>query len=332
MDQVLFNLYYCYKKNGDVTKADEIKSSMKQGFPDSKLTTIATTGKDPDAKNAKPEATIKYEEIYDLFIEGKFNEALEQKKLADSLYSKNYWTPQLLYIEAVYHVKQREDSLANTALAAIISQYPGTPLASKATNLKNVLSKRQLIEDELNRFQLERPVEDSITKKSDLQPQPSQGKIDTGTKKQPVIKQPFDTISKKPIQTKISSPFVFVPEAQHFVVVILNKVDIVFGNEAKNAFSRYNREKFYSQPMQITSMDLDTDNKLLLIGSFINAQAAADYIQRTKPIAAGQIVPWLKADKYSFSIINDKNLELLKVNPNIDTYKKFIDQYFPGKF
>ena len=187
-----------------------------------------------------------------------------------------------------------------------------------------------MIEDELNRLQIETPVEDSITKKPDIQTQPSLAKIDTVTKKQPVINQPVDI--KKPVVTKISSPFVFVPESQHFVMVILNKVDVVFGNEAKNAFSRYNREKFYSQPMQVTSLDLDENNKLLLIGSFINAQSAADYIERTKPIAGGQIVPWLKADKYSFSIINDKNLELLKVNPNLDTYKKFIDQYFPGKF
>ena len=332
MDQVLFNLYYCYNKNGENQKADEVKALMKQGFPDSKLTTIAVTGKDPDAKNASPEATKNYEAIYDLFIEGKFNEALELKRSADSVYGKNYWTPQLLYIEAVYHVKQREDTLANTALEALISQYPGTPLAEKATNLKNVLSKRQLIEEELNKLQIASPVEDSTAIKPGTQPAVTQVTVDTSTRKQPVIKQPADTITKKPVQTKIASPYNFVAEGQHFVMVVLNKVDVVFGNEAKNAFARYNREKFYNQPMQVNSLDLDADNKLLLIGSFTNAQSATDYIQRTKPIAAGQIVPWLKADKYSFSIIDEKNLELLKINTNIDTYKKFIDQYFPGKF
>ena len=107
---------------------------------------------------------------------------------------------------------------------------------------------------------------------------------------------------------------------------------MVFGNEAKNAFFRYNREKFYNQPLQITTFDADADNKLLLIGTFANAQAAADYLQKTKPISGTEIIPWLKGDKYTFSIISDKNLELLKTNPDLVNYKKFIEQYFPGKF
>ena len=112
MDEVLFNLYYCYNKNGETAKADAIKKLMSEKFAESNFTTIVTTGKNPESKTANPEATKMYEKIYDLFIEGKFEEAIAQKKVADSIYSNNFWTPQLLYIEAVYYIKQRQDSAA----------------------------------------------------------------------------------------------------------------------------------------------------------------------------------------------------------------------------
>jgi tetratricopeptide (TPR) repeat protein len=338
MDEVLFNLYYCYKKNGQLTKAEEIRNRMKQNYLDSKYTTIVVTGRNPEAKNANPEATKVYEGIYDLFIEGKFGDALEQKKHADSVYGKNYWTPQLLYIEAVYDVKQRHDSLANIALSNIISKYPEHPLAAKASNLMRVLARRTQIEGELNKYQIEPILQDSTTLKDSAASQPAvippitQRKNDSVAKKPVVIKKPVDSLTKNPPLPKIASPFTHIPEAPHYVVVILNKVDVVFGNEAKNAFFRYNREKFYNQPLQITTFDADADNKLLLIGSFANAQAAADYVQKTKPLSGTEIIPWLKGDKYSFSIISDKNLELLKTNHDLVNYKKFIEQYFPGKF
>ena len=338
MDEVLFNLYYCYKKNGQLTKAEEIRNRMKQNYLDSKYTTIVVTGRNPEAKNANPEATKIYEGIYDLFIEGKFGEALEQKKLADSVYGKNYWTPQLLYIEAVYDIKQRQDSLANIALSNIVSKYPEHPLAAKASNLQRVLARRVQIEDELNKYQIEPSGEDSTAIKDSTAMQPAvippvtQTKTDSVTKTSVVIKKPVDSLTKNPPRPKIASPFTHIPDAPHYVVVILNKVDVVFGNEAKNAFFRYNREKFYNQPLQITTFDADADNKLLLIGSFANAQAAADYVQKTKPVSGTEIIPWLKGDKYTFSIISDKNLELLKTNPDLVNYKKFIEQYFPGKF
>ncbi len=96
--------------------------------------------------------------------------------------------------------------------------------------------------------------------------------------------------------------------------------------------ARYNREKFYNQPMELSLVNLDAENRLVLIKPFTNAQAAIEYVQKTKPLAASEIMPWLKADKYSFSIITDTNLEILKTNPDITNYKKFLDQYIPGKF
>ncbi|MGB5029637.1 MAG: hypothetical protein WBO38_14135, partial [Chitinophagaceae bacterium] len=85
MEEVLFNLYYCYNKNGETEKAAAISKLMKEKYIDSDLTTIVTTGKNPRDASANTEATKTYEKIYDLFIEGNFNEAISQKKIADSV-------------------------------------------------------------------------------------------------------------------------------------------------------------------------------------------------------------------------------------------------------
>ena len=331
MDEVLFNLYYCYNKNGDVSKAAQIKSEMSSKYSGSNFTTIVATGKDPRSKG-NTEATKMYENVYDLFIEGRFDEAVALKQIADSMYGENYWSPQLLYIESVYRIRQREDSVAIAGLQKIQTKYPNSPLAEKATTLIDVLGRRQQIEDELNKWEIKNP-----------QPEQKQPAADTAVAR-PILKTDSAVI-KKPVTSVVKNdsavvrktvaplvPFAFNAGSPHYVMIILNKVDPVFGNEAKNAFSRFNREKFYNKTYDLSLVQLDADNKLLLIQAFENAQAAVDYIQQVRPKAAGEIIPWLKADKYSFSIISEQNLQILKSNPDLVAYKTFLDQNLPGKF
>jgi hypothetical protein len=106
----------------------------------------------------------------------------------------------------------------------------------------------------------------------------------------------------------------------------------VFVNEAKNAFNRHNKEKFYNQPLESRLVSVNDDIKLLLIGNFTNAQGAIDYIQKTKPIAASQIVPWLKGDKFTFSLISETNLKPVLESKDITTYLQFLEQKLPVKF
>jgi hypothetical protein len=156
-------------------------------------------------------------------------------------------------------------------------------------------------------------------------------KTDSVAVKKPVVSQvKTDSVAKKSANTAI--PFAFNLNGPHYVMIILNKVDAIFGNEARNAINRYNKEKFYNKTFDLSLLNIDQENKLLLIKPFDNAQAAMDYIQQTKPKAATQIIPWLKPDKYSFSIISEQNLGILQSNPDIAAYKRFLEQNLPGKF
>jgi TolA-binding protein len=339
MDEVLFNLYYCYNKNGETGKAAAIKKLMADKFTASNFTAIVTTGKDPQSKSANTEATKTYEHIYDLFIEGKFSDAVTEKKVADDKYGKNFWTPQLLYIEAVYYIRQRQDSTAINVLNQILQQFPGTSLAGKATNLIAVLGKRAAIEEELSKLEVIRNTDGNvIMPTTPVVVAPVQKTVtDTAKTKPPVVvnnnmpKPPADSIIAKPVVTS-TSVYVYVPAEAHYVVLVLNKVDPVFVTEAKNAFARYNRETYYNKTIVAELQQLDPDNRLLLLSPFANEQEAIAYIDKAKPKTPTEILPWLKGGKYSFIIITDKNLNLLKEKKDADAYKAFLDKYLPGKF
>jgi hypothetical protein len=177
-EEILFNLYYCYTKIGDQAKADSVLQLMKSGYPGGKFTATAIN---PDSAAQAPgkiraSATRQYDKIYTAFIEGRFDEALAEKKEADSLYGSTYWTPQLLYIEAVYLIHSRQDPQAKTVLGNIQTKFPGDPMAAKAARLVDVLNRRRQIETYLTNLKIER-ANDTIDLAAradsvDLHPQP----------------------------------------------------------------------------------------------------------------------------------------------------------------
>jgi hypothetical protein len=345
MDEVLFNLYYCYNKNGETAKAAAIKKLMGEKFSRSNFTTIVTTGKDPESKSANSDATKTYERIYDLFIEGKFEEALAQKKAADSTYPSNLWSPQLLYIESVYYIKQRQDSLAKMVLTNIVNGFAQTPLAAKAVTMLDVLNRRQQIEEELRNLVINLPAADTTTRfrqspaVTNNVPRQQQTPKDTLNTQKPAQNPPVATNNKPVADTSTNKPvppasvnYTFTAETPHYVVIVLNKVDPVFINEAKNAFARYNRDTYYNKQMNAELIVIDADNRLLLVSPFKNAQEAIAYVDQTRPVTSTQIVPWLKGGKYTYSIITDKNLDLLKNSKDLEQYRQFLDKNVPGKF
>ncbi|MBL7702063.1 MAG: tetratricopeptide repeat protein [Ferruginibacter sp.] len=318
---VYLNLYFCYTKLGLKDKAAYYKDLLNRNYSNTVAAKKLNNPAALDPKSKNPEATRLYEDIYNLFIEGNYEKAMAEKKKADSLYGENYWTPQLLYIEALQHVKNREDSAAIQGLQLLISKNPASPLKEKAQNMIDVVKRRAEIEKYLTELQVTRAEENQL-KAPDV----------PKTVTQPVAPPPVikDTVAKV-APPLASGPFVMAVDKPHHVIMILNKVDGVYINEAKNAFTRYNRENFYGQPININKDAIDADNNLLVITSFPDAAAAMTYYNKIKKDAASEI-SWLPANKYSFLIITEDNLQLLKANKNLTGYKALLNTQFPNRF
>ncbi len=366
--EIYLELYYCYNKLGNKVKADYYKNLLSSKFAKSHSALLLNNpvAANPSAKNA--EGTKRYEDIYNLFIEGKFDAAFKEKKNADSIYGTNYWSPQLLYIEAVYHIKQRNDSLAIKVLNNIVDLYPKANLTPKAVRMIDVLKRRTEIENYLTKLEVTRAKDDEIVRIDDTDDRPvlkrndsnliisPKNYIDTGkTKivllpKVPIVPvDSFKIIAKDTVQVAplvlpvikdsvkktspvfVQGPFTLNTGLAHNVIMVLNKVDITYVNESKNAFTRYLKEMFRNEPITITRDAIDADRNLLIFSSFASADDALQFLLKVKK-AAPEEVSWLPANKYSFLLIDNANLQLLKSNKNIPDYIILLNKAYPGKF
>lgn len=341
--EALFGLYYSYYKMGDLTKANYYKVQLQQLYPGGKYAAAldpAAAAKSPDSV-LKRNATAAYEKIYTSFIEGNFEQAIADKRMADSLYGERYWTPQLLYIEAVYHIRQRNDSIAKMRLAQLIMRFGDSPLRPKAENLQNVLGRRAQIEAYLTNLQVTRADEDTATTvvtdnkppvNTQVTPPPVAKKADPVQVKQQPAGQPKKDSIQNVTPAVVASAYSFKADEPQLVMIVLDKVDPVYVTETRNAFNRYNRERYYNKTIEITNVPLDDNIKLVVMNNFENAGAAIEYVEKARSLAPSAIVPWLPAGKYSFYIISAQNLETLKATKDMNAYKQALNAAFPGKF
>jgi len=335
---IYLGLYYCYTKLGNAEKAAYYKSILNTKFAASPSNKLLTNPPSTAISKKNEAGTKQYEAIYNLFIEGKFDEALAGKKMADSLYGNNYWSPQLLYIEAVYHVKKQEDSLAIETLNHLITLYPKAPLKSKAERMIDVLKRRKSIESYLTALKITRAKEEDVIAtpknklvRNDLNLIVSPKLFDSSKTVLPG-KQPVTKDSAKKVAAVITNgPFTFNMTTPQNVVIVLDKVDGTYINEAKNAFTRFVAENFRNQAITVTKTAVDKDVSLVVFTSFANAEAAMQFLYKVKKAAPDE-VSWLPAAKYSFLIISDINLELLQNNKHLKEYKDLLNKQFPGKF
>jgi hypothetical protein len=105
----------------------------------------------------------------------------------------------------------------------------------------------------------------------------------------------------------------------------------VYINEAKNAFNRYNREKFSGQPIEITKSPFDKDRNFLVFNQFKDAATAVDYATKIKK-SAGSEISWLPASKYTFFIISEANLIILQANKDLQGYLNLLHSKYPVNF
>lgn len=341
LEKLLFDLAYCYRQTGSNSKALFYQSQLAEKFPASDMNKML---RDPlsisKAKNEKSkEVTQLYDKVYDLFLSGKFELARAEKRKADSLHGENNWSPQLLYIEAVYYIKNKQDSLAIVALNKIPSLYPNSPVAMKAGLLADALNRREIIENELRSISVSRQLEDSIKWIEDSPlPKAKETKVKTEPSQRQAVQSPVvaktktdSTAFKAPVIEKKADGYVYNPTEQYGVLLLLKDVDVVYINEAKRALIRYNAERYAGSQLTLRN-DKVGESPYILISVFANAAEALGYVEKTAPIASKEIFPWLPAEKYSFVIISPNNLKKVLEEKVTGPYLQFIRAQIPGKF
>jgi len=332
--EVYLGLYYCYNRIGNSEKAAYYKNLLDTKFAESRSAKILNDplSLQPDKDN--PVVSKMYQNIYDLFIQGGFDSAIVMKKTADSIHGNNYWTPQLTYIEAIYYVQCEQDTDAILKLDTLIKLFPTSPLSEKAKTLIDVLKRRKEIEAYLSSLEITRAPEDdkiliadnkTIETKKAVAVTPSAPKL---AEIKPIKTMQDGAVSLPP--SMLSGEFKWQPAKQHNVIMLLDKVDEVYVTEVVNAYKRYNTSNGLNS-ISVSKLPLNAQQNMVSFSKFENAEEAILYFEKIKRAAPTQ-VSWLQASKYSFFIINDDNLQLLKTNKALDKYKQLLNNQYPGKF
>ncbi|MCX6265023.1 MAG: tetratricopeptide repeat protein [Bacteroidetes bacterium] len=363
----LFNLAYCYRKMGDPVRADAMAARLKAEYPAGKLTQqLNQAGKEKE----KDPATIQYEKVYKLFIEGSFEEAKAEKIKADKELGNSYWKPQLLYIEAIYYIKTKQDSIAINRLENISRLFPQSTLAEKSATMVDVLKRRNQIEAYLSNLSIERGEED-LRRGADVDVSAT---IPSITKSLPSLKAPNEPITAKSLPVKPNNtelvktgkeytptvpiapvaplirtkPLTLLggnatsqfkgnsysinPNDTAYLVLMLDKVDPIFVSESKNAFTRFNQQLSLNRPIAMSIRKINNQLQYLLFGPFENFDQALQYMEKVRPSTATRILPWLGSNKYKFSMISPANLALLQESQDIEGYNSFLHELYPEKF
>ena len=216
----------------------------------------------------------------------------------------------------------------------MIQNNPTSPLNAKAETMIDVLKRRKEIEAYLTSLQVTRAEDDNMLAVIDDNKPITKAPVVTApvVQKQIVTKPAVvATDTAKGVSYLTKGAFIMNPNAPHTIIMILDKVDGVYVNEAKNAFTRYNKENYYGQAIDITKDALDADRNILIMSSFADGDAALQYYDKIKKDAPRE-VSWLPANKYSFLIITNENLQVLKANKDITAYKALLNTLYPGKF
>lgn len=332
LEDVWFQLQNAYKKTSQFEKADSVKRLLQSFYPNGKNNKVLLN----QGKEKTDPAVALYQDIYNQFISGDFEKALLKKQNADKQLGSSYWTPQLLYIESLYYLKKQEDSIAKNKLNNLVSMFKEHPLAEKAKTFLDVISRRKEIENYLSQLSIERPIE-IPDKKIDLN--------STKAEELPVaVKEPVKvtvpaaapantSIKAAPVERAIApATYQFNASDSQFVVIALYKVDPVFVSEARNAWNRFNQERYYNQKLPISVIRVNESEQLLIMGPFPNAAEASTYTDKNRPLATSRVTPWLEASKFSFAIISRYNLDLLLKKGETGTYWQMLRNLFPDKY
>jgi hypothetical protein len=261
-----------------------------------------------------------------------------EKKKADSLYGKSFWTPQLLYIEAVYHVKQKDDSAAINVLGNIVSLYPKAPLKAKAERMIEVLGRRKEIEEYLTNLQVTRISDDSVVEvnnrkamvRNDSNLIVSPKFNDSVIRKEALIAKTDSATKQLTYEPLVSGPYTLNLTVPHFVIMVFDKVDATYINESKNALGRYATDYFREAGISVAKDTVNKENALLIFSLFPNAEEALNFLTKIQK-AAPEEISWLPANKYSFLLIDEDNLQRMKNTKDIAGYRNLLLKQYPGK-
>lgn len=141
---VYYQLYRTYLLMNNIPKSDYYKNILLNNFPDSEYAMII---KNPEsAKDVAASRNVVekfYEETYQLYADGRYTEALDNCRKADTMYSKSRLMPQFAFIKALSIGRTQDIDAFERALTQITIKYPKEPVKEKAQEMLDMIKRQK---------------------------------------------------------------------------------------------------------------------------------------------------------------------------------------------
>jgi tetratricopeptide (TPR) repeat protein len=334
-DNLAANYYNLYRLYTDINqeKSNDYKNIILTQFPNS---TFAKVINDPDyarrLNDKDAELNAFYNQIYDLYSKRQYAQVITRADELLQQYPDSRIAPQLAYLRSIASGHQEKVTPFRAELLQITVRYPNDELITPLVRQHLTYIDANQTEMAARKF----AIIDSDPNAAAFIPAPVvQPAVDNGqlaVKKpveKPVVKQPAVTAPKTSV-TVTSPPqpaslFSNRDSANYYFAI---NVSSGTTNLASSRFGvgQFNRTSYQGSPIKHQLKSVGADNQIIYVGRFVSKEDAKAYARNIVPLMP-QIMK-VPADKYSFFIITQENLDKLADRKLLDSYIEYYQKNF----
>ncbi|MBS7564320.1 tetratricopeptide repeat protein [Mucilaginibacter sp. Bleaf8] len=337
-----YNLYRLYSGISPA-RSEEYKNLILSRYPN---TPFAKVINDPDyarrLDDQDAELNAFYNQIYDLYTHRSYKEVITRADDLIRQYPESKLAAQLAYLRALASGHQEKVVPFRAELQQITVRYPDdrliTPLVKQhmayidANQAEMAARPVALLDTDPEAIPFMPapavPTQTIAVAKSPAQPKPAA----------PVTQQSAVVVPDKPAaQPKVDEPVAkpVTPTPAPAAPSIFNKrdstnyyfvINVSSGttnlSSSRFGIGQFNRTNFQGAPIKHLLKPIGADNQVIYVGRFYSSNDAKDYARSIVPLLP-QIMK-VPADKYSFFIITQENLDKLADRKLLDSY---VDYY-----
>lgn len=364
---VFYNLYRLYTETGNAAKADEYKSLLLKNYASSLYAQVILDpdySRRLDDKDAG--FNLMYNQVYELYAKRKYTEVISKADSLLRVYPGSKLAAQLGYLRAISNGHQEKFDPFRSELLAITEKYPNDRLITPLINQHIVYLEANKVKMSAREFALmdndpsEEPFIPAVVLsqpvvKAPVQNQPQQKPA--AQVQQPVKQQANppagNTVALQPVQTPVNNPVVnntppvstpattsqpakqAVPEVKsifslrdstNYYFVVNVSTGTINLSSSRFGIGQFNRGNYQGTGISHQLKNAGADNQLIYVGRFNNLAAVKNYARAIIPLMP-QIMK-VAADKYTFFIITQENLDKLADKKTLDSYIDFYQKNY----
>jgi tetratricopeptide (TPR) repeat protein len=345
---VYYNLYRLYTETNNPVKADEYKNLLLKNYPDSLYAKVII---DPDYNRRIDDKdagfNALYNQVYDLYAKRKYKEVITKADSLLQIYPNHKLAAQLSYLRTISNGHHEKFAPFRDELLAITTKYPDDRLITPLINQHIVYIEANKVKMSAREFVLmdndpaEEPfipatVPQQVMASMPVQNQPQQKPIVQNQQVQPqvtpppaanlpVVNQPANTTSAVATPPVVKSIFSLRDSTNYYFVVNVGSGTTNLSS-SRFGIGQFNRANFKGGAILHQLKNAGADNQLIYVGRFYSIGAVKDYARAIIPLMP-QIMK-VPADKYSFFIITQENLDKLADKKALDSYIDFYQKNY----